>query len=327
MALAAGEIPVPRTHVPEEVESSPFYQKAPMSKLVAVPEPQRQAPALQAEIPQAVRDAITRKVRKLGREYSVDVSGDLKWESSDHETRVDYRSADGACIAMHFDQKGTQVTFAYLSGLRLTGEKIPSEAPERFERYAEEFHTRTFGFSHPAERETDDRIRVTCSAEFPDVHWRVVVSGAAMLREASFRAVPDPQNGHWRIYGSPGPTASEIKANEELLQKEPTKISESEAVAIAWKNWKALGTALNGTADYQIHCQLKEGSAGETEPWEDLAALDYDKKAWRNTAAREGPPDPVFYEVQIRRHFATASVLVDRIDGKVIRINQGRMGW
>jgi hypothetical protein len=326
MALAASEFQAPRTYTPEEVENIAFYQKAPMSDLVAVPKPAQQALATQAEVPQAIRETISRKLQKLGKEYGVEVSGDLEWERSNHEISVHYRSTDGVFLSMNFDPAGDhQVTFAYLAKLRLAEDSAPT--PERFESHAVEFHQRAFGFPLPADRAGDDRIRLERFTGANTTHWQVIVNGAAMLREASIRAEQDPRNGSWTLSGSRGPTPSEVKAIEELLQKEPTKITEQEAMAIAWKNWKAVGKTLEDVFDYRIHCQLKEGSPAEIEPWEALPAHHYDAKAWKNAAAGSEPTDPVFYEVQIARNLSIASVLVDRINGKVIRIQQGRIGW
>jgi hypothetical protein len=327
MALAAGERVELRSYLPEEVEKEAFYLKAPVSELIAVPEPPKPKPADDTDIPEAARDFAIRSIRAFAKDYGVQVTGPMEWGKTEKEVRVYYRSPDGHFVAMHFDPDEEQVTMAYISGLRLEDDATPPEAEERFESYTREFHQRVFGFAPPAEREAGHPIRVERSTHNRNVCWSINVHGATMLRQASVKAEPDPRNGRWTLSGSRGPSPSEVKAIEELLQKEPTRITEPEAVAIAWKHWKALGTEPEGARDFGISCRLKEGTAEEREPWEVLGPHDLEPKAWKNKAMESGPPDPVFYEVRISEGLFEVSVLVDRIDGKVIRMHQHKMRW
>lgn len=87
-----------------------------------------------------------------------------------------------------------------------------------------------------------------------------------MLKETIIQASP-VSDGHWSIHGTPGPTPSEVKEIADWFQKNPTKVTEAEAVAIAWKNWKAVHDTKDDRADLQITCQLRKGIREEREPW------------------------------------------------------------
>jgi hypothetical protein len=326
MALAASERA--ETYLPEEVEKEAYYQKAPVSELIPVPEPPKPKPADDTGIPEATRNFATGRIQAFAKYYGVQVTGPMEWGKTEKEIRVYYRSPDGPFIAMHFDPEEEQVTSAYISGLRFEEDATPPEAEERFESYAGEFHRRVFGFAPPAEREAGHPIRVERSTRSRDIRWSVIVNGATMLRQASVKAELVPLNGRWTLSGSRGPSPSDVKAIEELLQKEPTRITEPEAVAIAWKHWKAVGTAPNDGTDYSIWCRLKEGAVEEREAWGGLSSLDREPKAWKNKATESGPADPVFHEVGISpQGLFRVNVLVDRTNGKVIRMNQCKMAW
>lgn len=328
VALAAGERVEPRIYHPEEVEKEAFYQKAPVSGLIAVPEPPEPKPAGNTGIPEAVRAFATARIQAFAGDYGVQVTGPMEWGKTGEEIHVYYRSPDGHFIAMQFDPDGEQATSAFISGLRFEKDATPPEEEERFVSYAGEFHRHVFGFAPPAEREADHAIRVERSTHTRDIRWSVIVHGATLLRQASMKAERNAQDGRWTLSGSRGPSPSEVKAIEELLQKEPTRITEPEAVAIAWKHWKAVGTAPNDGADYSIWCRLKEGTAEERAPWGGLGSFNREPKAWKNKAMESGPADPVFHEVEISSQgLFRVNVLVDRIDGGVIRMHQFKMTW
>ncbi|MCW1923676.1 hypothetical protein OKA05_14010 [Luteolibacter arcticus] len=330
--LAAGERVEPRTYLPGEVEKEAYYQSAPVSELIAVPElptpKPKPKPADDTGISEATRNFATARIQALAKYYGVQITVPMEWGKTGEEIRVYYRSADGHFIAMHFDPDEKQVAGAHISGLRIEEDATPPEAEERFESYAADFHRRVFGFAPPAEREAAHPLRVERSTHTRQVRWSVIVNGATMIRQAYVKAELDPRDGRWTLSGSRGPSRSEVKSIEELLQKEPTRITEAEAVAIAWKHWKAVGTPPKDGTDYRIWCRLKEGAAEEREPWGGLSSFDREAKAWKNKATESGPMDPVFHEVGISLPgLFRVNALVDRIDGKVIRMNQRKMAW
>jgi hypothetical protein len=51
------------------------------------------------------------------------------------------------------------------------------------------------------------------------------------------------------------------------------------------------------------------------------------RQAWLPAEPPDQPLDPVAYEVAIADGLFKVSVLVDRSDGKILRLNQHRMSW
>jgi hypothetical protein len=322
MVVAAGEPANPRIHTSGEVENLPGYQDAPVSKLVAAAKPPEKAPPEEAEIAEAIRKTIGDRAKSLGKAYGMDMSGDLNVGASGLMISVGYRDPGNALLSLDFNRKGNQVIHALVQDVRLED----AATPDLLEKRYTDFHRRAFGFDPPAVRPAGDRIRVERSIKDNFAEWRITVDGA-LVGAAMIRAMPNPGDGRWTILGTPCPTSGEVKEIADWLQKEPTRITEEEAVAIAWKNWKAVRSAADGDADYQITGQLRKGTKEEREPWGVYGCIHGEPKAWKNMAAFSDSPDPVFHEVQFTKNFYTVSVLVDRMDGKVIRIHEGQRGW
>jgi len=321
-AATAAEPTKTRIYTPGDVENLAVYEHAPLSALVAVPQPPSPAPPENIELTEAVRKTVGDRAKSLGKAYGMHMPGELIISASDQMISSSYRAPDKAFLVLDFNPEGTEVTRALVQNVRLEN----ATSPEQIERRFADFHRRVFGFDLPAQRPAGDRIRVERSIQGYFAQWRVTVDGV-LVGGALIQAIPDPRDGRWTIHGSPCPTSSEVEEIAEWLRKEPTRITEAEAVVIAWKNWKAVRSVSDGGADYEITCQLRKGTKEEKEPWGVYGVIDHEPKAWKNIAAVSDSPDPVFYEVQFTRNFYTVSVLVDRMDGKVIRIHQGNRGW
>ena len=319
MGATAADLTWPRIYTPGEVENLAFYEQAPVSVLVAVPKPP-EAPPEKNEISEAVRKVVADRAKSFGKAYGMDMSGELSISGSDQEIFVSHSNPDGPSFELHFNPEGNQTTFAFIMNVRLEAATTPEQIEKRFT----DFHRQAFGFDIPAERPTGDRIRVERSIDATFGQWRVIVDGA-LLKETIIQANSVPTDGRWSIHGAPCPTSSEIEEIAEWLQKKPTKLTEAEAVAIAWKNWKAVRDTKADPSDFQITCQLRKGTKEEREPWGVFGVTD-EPKAWKNLAAVSDSPDPVFYEVKILGR-PNVSILVDRMDGKVIRIHQGTVPW
>lgn len=319
MAVTAADLTWPRTYIPGEVESLTFYEEVPVSKLVAVPKPP-EAALEKSEIPEVVRKTVTDRAKSFGKAYGMDVSGALGISASDHQILVSHSNPDSSFFELRFNPEGNQVIFAMIMNVRLENATTPEQIGKRFA----DFHRQAFGFDLPAERPPGDRIRVERAIDATFAQWRVIVDGA-LLKETIIQANSVPTDGRWSIHGGPCPTSSEIEEIAGWFQKKPTKLTEAEAVAIAWKNWKMVRDTKDAPSVFQITCQLRKGLKEERDPW-GVFGVTIEPKAWKNLAAVSDSPDPVFYEVKITGE-PNVSILVDRMDGRVIRVHQGKVSW
>jgi hypothetical protein len=321
MAAASNDSANPRIYRPAEVESLTCYKRARVSELVAVPKPPEKKAPEKTELAETVRKAVGDRAKSLGKAYGMDMSGELGISGSDRMAHASYQAPDDAYFSLNFNSDGTQVTHALIQNVHLENATTPGQLEKRFAH----FHRKAFGFDPPSTRPAEDRIRVERLIKENFAQWRVTVDGT-FAGEALIRATPNPNDDRWNILGPPCPTASEVQEIADWLRKEPTKITADEAVAIAWKNWKAVRNVAGKDPDLQITCQLRKGWKEELEPWGVFGVISRDAKAWKNVVAVSDSPVPVFYEVKFTEDEAV-SVLVDRLNGKVIRIHQGKTPW
>lgn len=313
----------PKVYTPEEVENSTAYPNAPLARLISVAVPPT-SPAADPTMPKDRRKKMEEQVRAVSNLFGVNITEPIEL-TKHRKNSAAHRGKDGTFLMLDFDDKNEIIQF-YLTGSDLPDDGVHMTTPELFEGYARECHRKAFGVLPVGKMDFEwdgSGIKVRRGEA---ARWNVSIGGVPMKKTASVTASMDGR-GQWSLSCVKGPTAAEEEALTRILQTQPTRITEEEAVATAWKNWKNVRAAPFTGPDFTIRCGLREVTEEEKEPWGENLPVNTERKAWKNQILESSEMEPVFYEVSIARTLFQINVLVDRHTGQVLRMNQGRMSW
>ena len=333
LALAAAKDTEPRQYQPQELEASPEYQAAALAKLIEQPVPPHGAmptlaPPAQPEIPRERREKMEAAFRAISLAFHCDTAGKpLELAKDRPALTLNEAPQGGLYLSVVFDPQDRPVS-VHLSdkSLPLAGNRMITA--EKFEAYAIKCHQLAFGYKPQGELDLDhistDANGISGNV---DAVWSARPAGIPML---SFASLSANQSGldRWTLSFTRGPGAREVADMAQFIQEQPTRITEAQAVAIAWKNWKAIRPARYEAGDYRIWSRLREIAPTEMEPWSGTNfSNNNERMAWLPEQPLGQSPDPVAYEVVIADGLFSVNALVDRRDGKLLRLNQNRMTW
>lgn len=314
----------PKTYTPQAVEKLTTYPSAPISELIPVDQPVA-APTAAKMITGDLRKKLERQMRAIAADFGVNLTNPVEW-SGHPSPHGNHRSKNGAFLSVDFDE-GNKVTHFYLTGRELPHHGTKMVTPILFEGYARKCYRKVFGILPVgAVKLKWDGFGLKGGGSGEAADWSVSIDGVPMMKVGSVATQRDGL-GEWSLSCRKGPSADEVEALTKILKTQPTHITEEEAVAAAWKNWKEVRQAPYTGTDFTIWCRLREVSQAEKEPWGVYSHSNTERRAWKNKTQESSQLDPVFFEVGINQALFRIDVLVDRKTGQVLRMNQGRMSW
>lgn len=302
-----------------EVEGWEEYTKAPLTKLVEVPKKKWEVPK-KAPLGEDILLEGEAKLRSLARRLELPVTQPLQRHEHHDGSVLYHRFPDRSYYSLWFQADGREVSSVRMFDLPMFDELSSFVTPELFEGYARGFYLKAFGVAPGRDAAFRwDGVGIHRFGKESAI-WGVSVEGVIMKNVASFSVTRDA-NEKWTVSCSKGPTRWEIEKMKERLRKQPVKVSYREAMAIAWKNWKAVRKDGYGVQEFAFHPVLRQLDKKELQPFGTASRMSGQQQAWVNPAVDRGNPDRVFYQVQLSAGLFAVDVLVDRGSGEVVRLS------
>ncbi|WP_035601272.1 hypothetical protein [Haloferula sp. BvORR071] len=336
VALApAAEQKEPAEYQQAVVEASSEYQAAALAKLIDQGQPPAPVqaplfgPQIKPEIPQSRREKAEAAFRAILIRFQLSPTDQPpEFEDRGTELAVTQRDKENKTfLSIGFDAENQPVSI-YFSDARLplSGNRITT--PEKFAEYAADCYLRAFGFKPVGDLEID---HINAGPEgltgASDLTWTPLPEGIPMKTYANLGASLDGF-GRWTLSCHRGPTATEVADIATLIQTYPTTITEARAVAIAWKNWKAVRDVRYENGSFRLWSKLRELAPDEIKPWSGIEHGGFsEQQAWLPAEPPLQPLDPVAYEITMSEGLFTAHAIIDRRSGKILRLSHARMQW
>ena len=241
MASATGKPEERRNYKPKEIETGKEYPLAPLSELISIKRPETIVLA-KVEITEKQRQDFEKKFRETAPRFDVAIVALPQVMDFPSTPYINQHGKDRPYFALYFDKNTSDKTSIYYTGngLPSRGEKI--DTADVFEAYARDCYLKAFDSTPIGELESAGNGGNLKVSHGESAFWKVLIEGVSMKKTSSVRIALEG-NEQWSLSCNKGPTAEEVKALTEHLRSQPTRVTDQEAVATAWKNWKAVRPA------------------------------------------------------------------------------------
>lgn len=246
----------------------------------------------------------------------------FKWTSFGDSISVTIKGEDNFFMSCSLEPKTMKLNHIYFKLSKPPRDGLSKVNGRQFLKYASRLYIDAFGVEPLGEPQFywgGDGMKLSQSES---VFWWVKVEGVSLVKRSSVQIVKNKKD-LWNITIGRGVNKKEVAAVKKIINKNSIKISHREAMAIALKNWKAIGSAPKGKKPINITSNCKQIYLNEAVGGN---YVDF-QKFWINPNYILSDKAIYAYEVIIQRNLFFVQVIVDLNNGSVIYMEQGKMGW
>lgn len=309
-----------RGTTPAEIETWDEYKKLAVGKLEEIAIPKRGAPVAPAKLSKEFVQKIEKEFYEAVEILNTPEPQKVEWNHDHTSTSIYHRWAGGKqYMGAFIDVEAGEIRSYYfqdVSALRVVNE---IKTPEERQKFAADLHEKLFGVK-PIGRVLGGGV---ASAK-KRAGWGTVVNGVP-LRKSAFVSTERRANEKWVIQVHRGVTKAEVKKVEDHFNERPAKITSREAMAIAWKHWKAVRGEGHEKRTLRMHAPLYEVDLDEWEPGKRHVNF---SRCWKATSITpQNPDDHIYRVVEMWGGLFTVKALIDRQDGTVVRLAEEQLAW
>lgn len=313
-----------RVYTPGEIENQPGYALLPASTLHKV-SPETVPEFLKPPAPPdaGVRPQMEARFREIVPRFGMLPVISPEW--GDPPFRLMSANGDGKALTMRFKPDGEVASIMFYQ-LSPPEDSVGMDSATRFAEYATACYVKAFGRPPLGTLETK---KTDLSSSGPPVvdqiesaTWQIAAGGFTTETCAKIWIVKQvsPPSRSWTLHCESGPSLAESAAFTDTLATHPPRVTEKQAMTIAWKTWRR--TMALARRPLHISCKL-QGFSPASPFLATVLPEGFDRCSYR---AALGPwqvtPGPAIYQISIWDDSLSVQVLVDRGTGRPLMISE-----